>query len=151
VGKKERRQKWPKMVIDEHLPPRVAGVFRGAGYRTIEAARTNHFKGRPDLDYLAELRAMNGIFVTSDSQFVLEQLPVEARHAGIILLPPSKAGEDQQVWCAEDAAEVLVRVLKDGDRRVLTKAALCYLREGVYWLQAGEYTLLRPWDTSAPE
>lgn len=82
---KKRR---PAIVIDEHVHPQVAEVFRDVGFRTLLAARDRRYAGRDEHDYVGELYAANEVFVTSDLKFLLWVLREHgSRHAGLVYLP----------------------------------------------------------------
>lgn len=82
---KKRR---PTIVVDEHVHPEVAGVYREVGFRTLSAARDRRYAGRDEHDYVDELYAANEIFVTSDLKFMGWVLKEHGtRHAGLVCLP----------------------------------------------------------------
>lgn len=66
MGKKRR----PTIVVDEHVHPDIAQVFRDVGFRTLFAARDRRYAGRDEHNYIGELYAANEVFVTSDLEFV---------------------------------------------------------------------------------
>jgi len=93
VTKKYKRP-LPAVYLDEHIPPTVATVFRPT-FRTFEAARSPRLKGRDEMSYLGELYSDNGIFVTSDLEFVKRVLEAHTRHAGIVWIPKQLLPEEK--------------------------------------------------------
>lgn len=82
---KKRR---PTIVVDEHVHPGVADVFKEVGFRTIFAARDRRYAGRDEHAYIGELYAANEVFVTADLEFSLWVLREHGtRHAGLVCLP----------------------------------------------------------------
>ena len=82
---KKRR---PTIVVDEHVHPEIAEVFKEVGFRTLFAARDRRYGGRDEHDYIGQLYAANEIFVTSDLKFSLWVLREHGtRHAGLVCLP----------------------------------------------------------------
>ncbi len=98
-----RRKGLPSIYIDEHVSPAVAAEFRVHGYRTVEIARAKLFKGRDEEDYIGELARHNGIFVTSDGDFVDNVYDNRKTHTGIVLIP-SGLSLEVQLYVARAAA-----------------------------------------------
>jgi hypothetical protein len=56
-----------KLLLDEHLPPRLAEVLRGRGLDVTAVAERADWRGRPDADVLALAVAEQRAIVTRDA------------------------------------------------------------------------------------
>lgn len=96
---KRTKRNLPTIYLDEHIAPEVTEVFKST-FRIVEISKSKRFKGRDELEYLPDLYAENGMFVTSDMPFVNAVRDNHIRHAGIVYIP-NEIADDEKIFVAE--------------------------------------------------
>ena len=105
---KKKSRELPAIFIDENIIPDVIIAFR-PNFRTFEISHQNKFKGKDEKDYIAELYASNGIFITSDAKFVNYVLDNGIKHAGIVLIPEQMTNSEKSFF-----ADIVCGFIKGG-------------------------------------
>ncbi len=105
---RKKSSKLPSIYLDENVSPKVETAFKPV-FRTFQISHHKKFKGKDEKDYIAELYSANGIFVTSDAEFVEYVQDNNIKHAGIILLPEQMTQEEKTLF-----AEIVGGYIKGG-------------------------------------
>jgi hypothetical protein len=143
MAKTKRRKNLPSVYLDQHIDRDLAAVFRPL-FRTVEVSQTASLCGRDEADYLPELYADNGIFVTSDEAFVRRVLDDELRHAGIVFIPTQMKKSEKLLF-----AEIVCGFLQgacSNSRFALRNQVIYPANDGLRSIAGGKDELEFSWD-----
>jgi hypothetical protein len=130
----KRKTLRPMILADEHVNPGVIKAVEDLGwFKVLRASHDRRFRGRDEWEYVGELRSLNIVLLTQDSEFVQHVVADQVRHAGIIWLPTGWDVEELASAVAaacgllrglfddgvHGARDIVIRVEYDGIRTIV--------------------------------
>lgn len=140
--KRKTNKNWPDIYLDEHL-----GYLRSSfsPMRVIEISKSK-YSGLDERDYVSkDLYRKNGIFVTSDKEYVKEVgSQKHTKHSGIIFMPNTLT-DDQKTYFADTMAGFIMEGTRND--KFMCRSAVYYPGyDGPMMRTKGKDTLLISWD-----